>query len=442
MCGMRLSGARMTKLCCLAVLAAGMLAGCNVPDDDEKASQDLNVNSRYTVERVTITGEHTISISAPLRSELDRFVGTQYDHTALEKVADRIKKELRVADVAIKVERGHEPDHVIVNFDVARAPEHTFDVNVGKLVYDSREGWTGDGGATVNLHGNSFSFGLVSDSDTLVERFAGVKAAFERKKLGTDRLRLRFDFESFHEQWNTATLAAAPADDIYRSREMFTPMLTVVIADPLELDFGVSFARLVAPGSSPGSTVVQTPGEGAPAAAKTESSNAVVSTLRYHRRWGSEHDVESQEVNGSYAIASGTDLLGTDRDFTRHTAKARYKYRHGRNAVETSFLAGRITGDAPLYERFELGDSMMLRGWNKFDLDPFGGSHVIYGSVDYSYRVFQVFYDTGAIWDFAAQREQRQSVGVGFKKEGFQLAVAFPLLAGRMDPVFYAGMNF
>ena len=102
----------MTKLCCLAVLAAGMLAGCNVADDDEKSAQELNVNSRYTVESVTITGQRNVSIPGPLRSELNSFVGTLYDHSALEKAADRIKKELRATDVTIKVGRGNEPEHV------------------------------------------------------------------------------------------------------------------------------------------------------------------------------------------------------------------------------------------------------------------------------------------------------------------------------------------
>ena len=44
--------------------------------------------------------------------------------------------------------------------------------------------------------------------------------------------------------------------------------------------------------------------------------------------------------------------------------------------------------------------------------------------------------------DRAQERDPKQSVGVGFKKECFQLAVAFPLRTGRTDPVFYAGMNF
>jgi len=425
----------MTKLCCLAAVAASMLAGCNVTDDDEKSAQELNVNSRYTVESVNITGQRNVAIPDPLRSELNSFVGTLYDHSALERAADRIKKELRVTDVSIKVARGNEPEQVIVNFEVTRSNEHIFDINVGKFVYDSKEGWSGDGGATMKIRGNALSFGLESNSDTTLERYAGVRARFERKKLGTDRLSVRFDFTSYHDEWNPATLAAAPVSDIYRWRETFSPMATVVIADPLELDFGVSFARFRVPFSTP----AQADGQET-AAARTESSNAVVSTLRYHQRWGSEHDSQLQELNASYSISSATTLLDTDRNFTRQMARARYKYRHARHTVELGFLTGKISGDAPLYERFVLGDSTTLRGWNKFDLDPLGGSHVVHASVDYAYRIFQVFYDTGAVWDRSP--EQRQSVGVGFKKEGFQLAVAFPLRAGRADPIFYAGMNF
>ena len=425
----------MTKLCCIVALAAGMLAGCNVADDDEKSVSELNVNSRYTVESVNITGQRNVSIPDLVRNELNTFVGTLYDHSALEKAADRIKKELRATDVVIKVGRGNEPEHVVVSFEVTRANEHMFDVNVGKFVYGSKEGWSGDGGATMNLHGTAFSFGLVSNGDTTIDRYAGVRARIERKHLGTDRLRIRFDFTSYHDEWNAATLTAAPASEIYRWRENFSPMATVVIADPLELDFGVSFARFRVPFSTP----VQPGGDGS-AAAKTESSNAVVSTLRYHQRWGSEHDSDSQELNGSYSISAATNLLDTDRNFTRQMARARYKYRHARQTMDLGFMSGKISGDAPLYERFVLGDSTTLRGWNKFDLDPLGGSHVVHGSIDYGYRILQVFYDVGSVWDRSP--DAKQSVGVGFKKEGFQLAVAFPLRAGRADPIFYAGMNF
>lgn len=424
----------MTKLCCLAVLAASILSGCGT-GDDEKSAQDLNVNSRFVIENVSITGERTVNISTDLRSQINGFVGSLYDHSALEKTADRLRKELRVPAVQVKVARGTAPDQLVVSFEVTPASEHLFDVNVGQFVYDSKEGWSGDGGATVNYQGNAFSVGLVSNSDALIEHYAGVQATYARKRVFTDRLRFRFEFASYHDAWNAATLVATPPSDIYTDRQSFSPIATVVLAEPLELDFGGDFDRFRVPDP------VQTEGVGA-AAAKTESSNAVVSTLRYHQRWGSENDAKQTELNGSYSIASGTGLLDTDHAFTKHTAKARYRWRRARNTLELRFLAGIILGNAPLFERFVLGDSTTLRGWNKFDLDPLGGSHVMHGSIDYGYRILQVFYDTGAIWDTSQQREQRQSVGVGFKKEGFQLAVAFPLRAGHADPVFYAGMNF
>jgi hypothetical protein len=442
----------MKKLWSLALILATPLVGCNTlgdanndtNNDDEKAAQELNVNSRYIIENVHVSGNALrVNISDPLRTELDNVVGSKYDDSKLKTLADRIKKELHVADVAVKVTRGSAPDHVVVDFEVTKQRDQNFDLSLAKFVYNSKEGWTGDGSATTRIQGNEFTLGLVSDGDSLVDRFAGVRAKFGRSSLfGTKRLRLSFEFDDYHEMWNPATLVAAQTaaqaidkpSEIYRSRQVFTPEATLVIAQSLEWNFGVSFARLGVPGS-------QTETGGA-AAAKTESSNAVVNTLRYHQRWGSAKDGQEQEASASYTVTAASNLLETDQVFTRHEAKARYRYRHERSTVEIGFLAGVLDGQAPLYERFVLGDSTTLRGWNKFDLDPLGGSRVVHGSIDYRYRVLQVFYDTGAVWDRPEEREQKQSVGAGFKKDGFQLAVAFPMRTGRVDPIFYAGMNF
>ena len=424
----------MKMLWLTALVLAAPLAGCNVPDDDEKISQELNVNSRYTVENVHVSGEKLkLRISDPLRTDLDQMVGQKLDDSKIKRLAERIQTELAAVRVDVKVTRGNEPDHVIVNFEVAKSRRQDFDMNVTKFLYNSKEGWTGVGGVTTRVHGNAFSFGLLSDGDSSVERFAGIRAKYERPKVGTDRLKLTFEFDSYHEQWNRSTLLEASPLDIYRTRQVFTPEATVVILPSLEWSFGVSFARL------------RVPVAGALTTSKTESSNAVVNTLRYHQRWGSEHDDQEQDIQASYDLSSGTGVLESDRIFTRHLARARYRFRHQRNHVEIAFLAGEINGAAPLYDRFVLGNSETLRGWNKFELDPLGGSHVIHGSIDYRYGIFQIFYDTGAVWDRAQDREQKQSVGVGvkgFKKECFQLAVAFPLRAGHAEPVFYAGMNF
>jgi hypothetical protein len=239
-------------------------------------------------------------------------------------------------------------------------------------------------------------------------------------------LGLVFDFASYHNQWNQSTLAAAEPFEIYRSRQMFEPEAKIILAQPLELDFGVRFARYR----------LSTPG------ANTESSNAVVSTLRYHQRWGSETGAYQQDVDASYSLDVATHVLESDPAYTKQEAQAKYKVRHGRNTMQLAFLAGHIRGLAPLFDRFVLGNTSTLRGWNKFDLDPRGGSRMIHGAIDYSYRFFQVFYDTGAVWDRPEDREQKQSLGTGFKKNGFQLAVAFPLRSGHADPIFFAGMNF
>jgi hypothetical protein len=369
-----------------------------------------------------------VTISDTLRRDLDKLVGHRFDDSALRRLAIRIKSELRASEVKIKAIRGTQPDHLIVDFEVK--PER-YGLNVARFLYNSKEGWTGDGSAFVNAAGNAFTFGLLSDADSSLERYSGVHATFERKNVFTDRVRLHFEFDSFHEAWNPTTLAAAEPADIYRTRQDIMPETTIVLFQPLELDLGVNFARFRP--SLPNQ---------AGSAAKTESANAVVSTLRYHQRWGSEHDEQEQELNGSYSVQYSTNLFDTDDVYSRNLANARYRFRHVHNTVEVGFLAGEISGNAPLFERFVLGNSTTLRGWSKFDLDPLGGSHIIHGSIDYRYRFFQAFYDTGAIWDRPEERSQKQSIGTGFKVDTFQLAVAFPIRSGRAEPIFYAGLNF
>ena len=417
----------MRKLLLTGIFAA-VLPGMSGPIPDEPPDQggSTNVNTRFIVESVQVSGRGSAKLSDPLRTELDQVAGQNFDPPLLERLRDRIKQELHVPDVRMHVAKGGMPDHVIVNFEIGAEHEKRFDLDLARFLYHSKQGWSGQGHATVTINGNAFSFGMVSDGDRLNERYAGIQAGFERRHVGTDRLHLRFDFSSFHEQWNRATLLVAAPDDIYRTRTHFTPLATLVILDPLDLSFGVDFARYRL--SLP--------------VAKTESSNAVVTTLRYHQRWGSAKDEGEHDVRASYTLRAGTHVLESDPVFARHATEARYRFRRGHQDLAVGFLAGTISGRAPLFERFVLGNAETLRGWNKFDLDPLGASHMAHGSIDYSYHSFLVFYDTGAVWDRPEEREQKQSLGVGCRKGGFQLAVAFPVKSGTVNPVFYAGMNF
>jgi hypothetical protein len=419
----------MKKLLLAAVIVSIPLAGCDVNDrSDEKALQDMNVNARYTVESVEVSGQRNWHISDSLRAEVNKMIGSKLDYQALDRVADRIKKELHVPSVSVNVGKGTVPDHVVVDFEVPKAHQQPVELNVAKFLYDSKIGWSGEGAGSTTIKGNKFTFGMISDADALVERYAGIKAKYERKHLGTDRLRFRFEFDSYHEQWNSAALIASDGAGLYRTREAFIPEATFVIAAPLELDFGASFSRFRP----------EQPG------ANTEASNAVVSTLRYHQRWGSEKEKsgQTQELNASYSVRAGIRAFDTDADFTRQMGQARYRFKRDHQTVDVGFISGEIKGNAPLWEKFVAGNATVLRGWNKFDLDPLGGSHIVHGSIDYGYRWLMVFYDTGAIWDTPQERQQKQSVGAGFKKDGFQLAVAFPIRSARIEPIFYAGLNF
>ena len=252
----------------------GLRAWAGAADPVAEASQadtsSTNINARYIVESVSVIGVEARAISntlsSSLRAELKQVVGANLDSIKLERLAGRMKDELRATHVSVHITKGTIPDHVLVNFEVAKKP---VDLKVAKFLYDTEQGWSGEGSATAHLGSNSFTMALASDGDELIERYAGIRAKYECDSLGTNRLGLRFEFDDFHEMWNPATVAEDPSG-IYRDRQLFLPEVRVTLYGPLELDLGASFARYR----------LSTP------AAETESSNAVVSTLRYHQRWG------------------------------------------------------------------------------------------------------------------------------------------------------------
>ena len=284
---------------------------------------------------------------------------------------------------------------------------------------------------TATSHQNGLTFGLISDGDELVERYSGLEARYENQHLGTDRARLAFEFDSFHEQWNSATLASLASgaasegeSDLYRTRQNFQPMVTLVVARPLTVSFGASFERLEEEGP----------------VVRNEGADAFLAGAGFHQQLeGAEYQ---HSFNGAYDLRMGTRLLGSDFVYARHHWRFRYTLTHGKHLLMDEATAGLLTGQAPLYERFAMGNSTSLRGWNKDDIDPLGGNRMVHNSVEYRYGLFQVFYDTGAIWDNGQTAVARNSAGAGLRQGTFSLAMAFPLREGRCVPVFMVGMNY
>ncbi len=425
----------------LSSLLAVSLASQTLPPDAAD-SADLNVNSRYTIESINFVDQHEYKLSTSALDEIRHLVGAKVSTEALDRLAMRIRGELRAHDVTFKLARGLDPESVRVLIQVDHAGG-SFNASVPNLAYNSALGFTGTGELSSTIGPNAFTFRMLRDSDTLIERFSGVQAKYERALSANGRIRLAFEFDGYEDQYAPSTLAALDAPHsssqsslsgpgAYGSRLNYEPSATFVLAAPLTLTVGLSFEQL----------------NGLPMAARSESAHAVINSLRYRQRWATSGD-STQELDAGYSLRAATTVLASDLAYTRHVAHLKYNYSSRTQSVEVKMIAGAIYGQAPLFERFALGDSTLLRGWNKYELDPLGGNRLAYGSVTYGYHMMRVFYDTGSVWDQGKSPEVKESVGVGvssglgvFEKGAFLVALAFPLGQTHVTPVLIAGMNF
>jgi hypothetical protein len=434
------------KFVLVPLLAVCTLAGQSITPAATPAAEsasDLNVNSRYTIESINFIDQRDYKLSTSALDDIRRLIGAKVNTQALDLLTQRIRAELHAHEVTFKLTRGAEPEAVRVLINVDRAAG-AVDASVPKLIYNSQLGFTGIAQVTSTLGSNALTFQMIRDSDTLIERFSGIQAKYDRLSLAGGRIRLGFEFDAYQDQYDASTLAALdsasrPSSQLsyiaagaYGSRLNYEPSATFVLAAPLTLTVGLSFEEL----------------DHLPTAARPESANAVINTLRYHQRWlGSGGN--KQELDAGYTLRAATTHLGSDLTYVRHLAHARYSYSHDAQSIEVAIAAGAIYGQAPLFERFAIGDSAMLLGWNKYNLYPIGGNRLAYGSVTYGYHGMRVFYDTGSVWEQGKAPGAKQSVGVGvssglgvLERGAFLLALAFPLRDNHVVPVLIAGMNF
>ncbi len=136
-------------------------------------------------------------------------------------------------------------------------------------------------------------------------------------------------------------------------------------------------------------------------------------------------------------------VLGSDFVYTKHRWQAGYNWSKGHHSVKEVFTAGYISGRAPVYERFVVGTSSLLRGWNRYEIDPLGGNRLLHNSVEYRYKMAGVFYDCGSLWNLGRVPAILHSVGIGIHQSIFTVAVAVPLRNdGRFEPTLLVGMNY
>jgi len=86
---------------------------------------DTNVNSQYIVENVEVRGITQDMYSAALRDELQNMVGLMLDSTKVEELRKKLRVEPQLNgkySVSDKIERGGQPGHVKLVYDVEKIP--------------------------------------------------------------------------------------------------------------------------------------------------------------------------------------------------------------------------------------------------------------------------------------------------------------------------------
>lgn len=414
-----------------------------------------NINARYVVEHVDVTGIPDRQIAQDLLDELQTLVGQPLDSVEADRLRRRLEDELPDYDVRRRVERGGETGRIRVIYEITRSERSRwlhFTPSRSKLVYHEDHGWSGVFDVPIGGRGASqVNFGFVlGNDDDLVEEYSGYRFRFENRKAGADRLGVGVELSRFTQDWREVTQAAAALSPdvaaLYRTRITVEPTVTFAVTPHLRVNGGVSTSEL----KPLDSTTVSA----------SEHANAFVAGIGYDQTWGRGHTASSsarrrfhrdddrnddrdddaawQKLEARYELRNATAGLDSDLVYRRHFGQVRFRADLGQTAFVADFRAGRIAGRAPLFERFTLGDSATLRGWNKYDLAPAGADRMWHQSVELQYKFVSYFVEAGSIWNAGGDRKVRLSTGFGL---GF-LQFGFPLNADNGDMAFILNARF
>ncbi|MGM9569852.1 MAG: outer membrane protein assembly factor [Phascolarctobacterium sp.] len=126
--------------------------------------------------------------------------------------------------------------------------------------------------------------------------------------------------------------------------------------------------------------------------------------------------------------------LGGDFDFTKFTADWRYYFRAGgENVWALNLGAGYADGDMPLSQRFSMGGSDTLRGYED---DQFRGNSMVKATLEYRFPIVKkvqgvLFTDNGYAWD--KRHEDDFDFGLIKNSYGVGLRINSPLGPVKLD---------
>lgn len=398
----------------------------------DQPDRDDNVNARYTVEQADIVGVPDEELTQALLDDLQALVGKRLDSGDAERLQERMARELPRYDVSRRIRRGSERGRIRLVYE-ARKKELPawlrFEPLRSNVLFHSDQGWgsyldLGIGGRNIRFT----PIVAIDNADDLVEEYSGYGLRVETRKLGTRRLGASFEWSRFDQDWRSATLDTLPlkpeVPQPYETRSTITPLVKFALNPDLSIAAGVSISELepLFPGTD------------------SQMANAAVASIGYDRRWNDGSD-PAHHVQASFGVRAGSRELESDLAYTRYLGQGWYRYDVGRHQVQVTGMAGGITGHAPLFERFTLGDSTTLRGWDKYDIAPAGADRVVYSSIEYRYTGIGFFLDVGSVWDAHSDRQVRVSTGFGFRAGPAFFVVGFPLNTDNLTAVFTMGLR-
>jgi hypothetical protein len=394
-----------------------------------------NINVRYVVEEVEVEGLAFERVSAGLRRDLDALEGRALDGAEADRIEERLATEFPDYEIDRRIARGSERGRIRLVFDFDRRDSSRwipFASSRSKIVFHEHQGWSGAVDLPVAVHNQRFTLGLVfGNADDLVEEYSGFRFRLESLEVGTERVGLSLELSRLSASWRPQTLAALEADPLlprpYDDRFTVGPAITFAPVPRLRVSAGLSVSELEPMDEA--------------AAAGSQMASAVTASAAFDREWRAAGDA-SHGVDASYSIHAGRSALGSDLIYTRHAGDVRYRYEQRPSTLIVSAGFGNVSGAAPLFERFSLGDSSTLRGWNKYDITPAGADRIVFESVEYRYHAVAVFLDGGSIREPEGDSIFRYSTGFGIHTDHAFFTVGFPLNAAEVSATVMLGVRF
>ena len=372
--------------------------------------------------------------------------GEPFNAKAARRSMQRVYNLGYFEDVNIKLNPGREPNGVEVEISVVEMNTGTFGIGAGYSNADGFVGMVSIGdknfrgiGDKINLRWEfggednknydfSYTRPWLDDKETsatinlydITNEYADYNidgdeiARYDKKRRGQE---ITFSRRT-HNEFISNYITIKNRDDIYKGE-----------ADGYEGDENQYYEDKFNQSSKYESWMPQTPEE------RRKENFGVTRSITFGRVYDSRDNVydphEGKRIGYSVEWAGG---MGGDFDFTKWTADWRYYFRAGGESVWALNLgAGYASGDMPLSQRFTMGGSDTLRGYED---DQFRGNSMLKATLEYRFPIVKkvqgvLFTDNGYAWD--KRHEDEFDMGLLKNSYGVGLRINSPLGPVKLD---------